>query len=90
VISVALVVTAQGELAADPELRLTGIPERNADGEPMAELAYAAVVDTLRSLPRPHRRDAEALAQSLGRAVRAAIAAHWDKKPICHVHVLTV
>ena len=90
VVSVALVVTAQGELAADPELRLTGIPERNADGEPMAELAYAAVVDTLRSLPRPHRRDAEALAQSLGRAVRAAIAAHWDKKPICHVHVLTV
>src|SRR5436309_74620 len=88
--SVALVVTAQGELAADPELRLTGIPERNAEGEPMTEIAYAAVMDAFGSLPRPHRRDPDALAQSLGRAVRAAIAAHWDKKPTCHVHVLTV
>ena len=90
VISVALVVTTEGELAADPELRLSGIPERDAEGKPMAEVAYAAVVDTFRSLPRPHRRDADALAQSLGRAVRATLAAHWDKKPICHVHVLTV
>ncbi len=90
VISVALVVTTEGELAADPELRLSGIPERDAEGKPMAEVAYAAVVDTFRSLPRPHRRDAGALAQSLGRAVRATLAAHWDKKPICHVHVLTV
>ena len=90
VISVALVVTTEGELAADPELRLSGIPERDAEGKPMAEVAYAAVVDTFRSLPRPHRRDAGALAQSLGRAVRATLAAHWNKKPICHVHVLTV
>jgi ribonuclease J len=71
-------------------LRLTGIPERNGDGEPMAELAHAALMDTFKSLPRPHRRDPEALAQSLGRAVRNTLAAHWDKKPICHVHVLTV
>jgi ribonuclease J len=90
VVSVALVVTPQGELAADPALRLTGIPERNRDGEPMAELAYAALMDTFKSLPRPHRRDPDALAQSLGRAVRAALSAHWDKKPICHIHVLTV
>ena len=90
VISVALVVTTEGELAADPELRLSGIPERDAEGKPMAEVAYAAIVDTFRSLPRPHRRDADALAQSLGRAVRATLAAHWDKKPICHVHVLTI
>ena len=88
--SVALVVTAQGELAADPELRLLGIPERNAHGEPMTEIAYAAVMDAFGSLPRPHRRDPDALAQSLGRAVRNTLAAHWDKKPICHVHVLTV
>ena len=90
VVSVALVVTPQGELAGDPELRLTGIPERDANGEPMAEIAYAAVMDAFKSLPRPHRRDADALAESLGRAVRNTLAAHWDKKPTCHVHVLTL
>jgi ribonuclease J len=88
--SVALVVTAHGELAADPELRLVGIPERNTAGEPMSDIAYAAVMDAFQSLPRRHRRDPDALAQSLGRAVRNTLAAHWDKKPTCHVHVLTV
>jgi ribonuclease J len=90
VVSVALVVTPQGELAADPELQLTGIPERDANGEPMAEVAYAAVMDAFKSLPRPQRRDPDALAESLRRAVRNTLAAHWDKKPTCHVYVLTV
>ena len=30
------------------------------------------------------------VAESLRRAVRAAIAERWGKKPICHVHVLVV
>jgi ribonuclease J len=90
VVSVALAVTQHGELAADPELELTGIPERNADGEPMAKLAHAAVMETFGSLPRPKRRDPDTVAEALRRAVRAALAAHWGKKPICHVHVLTL
>jgi ribonuclease J len=48
------------------------------------------VVDTFTALPRPPRRDPDALAQALARAVRSTLAAHWDKKPTCHVHVLTV
>jgi len=56
----------------------------------MAEVAYAAVIDAFKSLPRPQRRDPDALAESLRRAVRNTLAAHWDKKPTCHVHVLTV
>ena len=90
VVSVALAVTPQGELVGEPELRLTGIPERNREGEPMVEIAFSAVMDALRSLPRPHRRDPDALTQSLTRAVRNTLATHWDKKPVCHVHVLTV
>jgi ribonuclease J len=90
VVSVAVAVTQQGEIAGEPELRLTGIPERDAGGELMSEIAYAAVMDALRSLPRPHRRDPDALTQTLARAVRNTLATHWDKKPVCHVHVLTV
>jgi ribonuclease J len=42
------------------------------------------------SLPKPKRRDPDALAEAVRRAVRAALAEQWGKKPICHVHVLTV
>ena len=39
---VALALTEQGELAADPDVELTGIPEVNADGDSMNEIAYEA------------------------------------------------
>jgi ribonuclease J len=90
IVSVALAVTDKGLLAADPEVDLTGIPELDADGESMAEIAYDAVKATFESLPRPRRRDPESVAEAVSRGVRAAIASRWNKKPVCHVHVLTV
>jgi ribonuclease J len=56
----------------------------------MADIAFDTVVETFEQLPRARRRDADAIAESLSRAVRAAIGARWAKKPVCHVHVLTV
>jgi ribonuclease J len=89
-VTVALALTEKGELAADPEVELLGIPELNAAGESMAEIAYDAVKATLESLPRARRRDPDETAESIRRAVRSAIAEHWGKKPVCHVHVLAV
>jgi ribonuclease J len=89
-VSVALALTEKGELAADPEVELIGIPELDAAGESMAEVAYDAVKTTLESLPRARRRDPDETAESIRRAVRAAIAERWGKKPVCHVHVLGV
>jgi ribonuclease J len=90
VVSVALAVTEKGELAANPEVDLTGIPETAADGTVMAEIAFEAVIDTFEQLPRARRRDPESVAEAVRRAVRASIADHWNKKPICRVHVLEV
>jgi mRNA degradation ribonuclease J1/J2 len=45
---------------------------------------------TVENLPRARRRDADATAESVRRAVRAVINEQWGKKPICLVHVLTV
>ena len=56
----------------------------------MTEIAYDAVLETFDSLPRPRRRDPEAVAEAVRRGVRAAIAEHWQKKPICRVQVLEV
>jgi len=48
------------------------------------------VVSTVETLPRARRRDPDATAESVRRAVRATINEHWGKKPLCYVHVLTV
>jgi ribonuclease J len=41
-------------------------------------------------MPKARRRDPDAVAEAVRRAVRGAIAERWRKKPICHVHVLVV
>jgi ribonuclease J len=89
-ISVALAVTEKGTLAADPEIDLQGIPEHAANGELLSDLAYNAALDTFENMPKQRRRDPDTVAEAVRRAVRAAIAVHWGKKPVCHVHVLTV
>ena len=89
-VSVALALDNKGVLAADPELDLIGIPERDRDGEPIEDAVYDAVLDTVEQLPRKRRGDPDAVAEAVRRAVRAAVAQRWGKKPMCHVHVLTV
>jgi len=87
---VAIAMTEAGELADDPEVDLVGIPEKNTAGEIIDEIVFDIVVSTVEGLPRPRRRDPDALAESVRRAVRASIGEQWGKKPLCLVHVLTV
>ncbi|WGS17094.1 MULTISPECIES: ribonuclease J [unclassified Bradyrhizobium] len=87
---VAIAMTEQGELADDPEVDLVGMPEKNAAGEMLDDIVFEVVVSTVEGLSRPRRRDPDALAESVRRAVRALLNEQWGKKPICLVHVLTV
>ena len=88
VIVVSLVMDERGELVADPEVDLLGIPERNASGESIEDIVYNAVVDTAENLPKARKRDPDAIAESVRRSARAAVANDWGKKPVCIVHVL--
>jgi ribonuclease J len=90
IVSVAIAINEKGALVTYPEIELIGLPESDAGGAPLLELARRAVEETFETLPKPHRRDPDEVAESLRRAVRAAIAERWGKKPICHVHVLVV
>ena len=90
IVSVALAMTDRGELVGEPEIEITGIPDKDADGNLIAERALEAVLDALDSMPRARRRDPDAVAEAARRAVRSAVGAAWNKKPMCHVHVLTV
>ncbi len=89
-VTVALALTEKGALAADPEVELLGIPECGRNGLPLADVALDAVHDTFESMPKARRRDPDGVAESVRRGVRSAISQQWGKKPICHVHVLTV
>jgi ribonuclease J len=88
--TVALAMTDKGQLAADPEVELIGIPEKGLDGELLAEIANDAVLDTFETLPKPRRRDPDAVEEAIRRGVRAALAERWGKKPFVYVHVLIV
>ena len=90
VVSVALALSERGTLAADPEIELIGIPDADAKGRAMAEIARDAVEQAFETMPKPRRRDPDEVAEAIRRAVRSAIAERWNKKPICHVHVLNV
>jgi ribonuclease J len=87
---IALAMDEKGELADDPEIELVGIPEKNMAGETIDDIVFDIVVSTVEGLPRARRRDPDALAESVRRAVRASVNEHWGKKPLCLVHVLTV
>ena len=90
----ALLVSAEERTVADrrrlgdPRVMTTGVPETDAHGNRIEDLAYEAAVEALELMPRAQRRDPDALAEGVRRAVRAALAAVWNKKPTCHVHVL--
>jgi ribonuclease J len=90
IVSVALALSERGELVDDPAVTLTGIPVLDAQGRSMEDVAYDAAVEAFESMPRARRRDPEAVAEAVRRAVRAALSSAWNKKPTCHVHVLEV
>jgi len=89
-VSVALALAENGELAADPELDLIGIPERDREGNSIAQAVQDVIIEAFQSMPRGRRRDPDSVAEAVRRAVRSAIAERWGKKPMCHVHVLPV
>jgi ribonuclease J len=90
VVSVALALSENGALVADPEIELIGVPESDAGGQAMEAIARQAIEDAFETLPKPRQRDPNEVAETVRRAVRGALAEHWSKKPICHVHVLVV
>ncbi len=86
-ITVSLATDDRGDLAADPELSMMGLPARTADGTRFDELILDAVEDAVDALPRARRRDASRLKETVRRAVRSTVDAEWGKKPNCDVLV---
>jgi ribonuclease J len=90
VVSVALCVNKQGDLIGDPDVVFAGLPKRGKNGVDMGEVVDDAVFESFDSLPRPRRRDFDALATAIERSVRGAVFSAWGKKPLVHVLVVGI
>ncbi len=84
IIFVSVVIDSRAELAADIDLVADGIPAGLED-----DLLEAAE-NAFGSTPKPRRRDANALAETIRTAVRRAADLMWGKKPIVKVSVAQV
>lgn len=87
---VTCVLGPKGQIAADPDVVFDGIPETDAEGRDMLDIALDAVEQTLKSIPPPKRRDPERVEDAVAKSVRAALENAWGKRPIvkCVVSVV--
>ncbi len=87
VISVSIVLSRRGEVVADPQIMLDGVPTEDAEGESMGDIVLDAIDGTLDGIPPARRRDPELVREAVRRSVRAAVDQIWGKKPIVKVLV---
>jgi ribonuclease J len=90
IVIVSFVMSRKGAVLGDPQAIIDGVPAANADGDDMLDIVLDAVEGTLRSIPEKSRKNPESVAESVRRAVRAAVNEAWGKKPICKVLVNVV
>jgi ribonuclease J len=90
IVVVSLAISRKGAVLGEPQAIIDGVPEADAEGDSMVDIVLDAVDGTLRSIPPHNRKNPEALAESVRRAVRAAVNQAWGKKPICKVLVNVV
>jgi ribonuclease J len=90
IVSVAIAIDDRGDVAGDPVIDVMGLPGLTRRGESIPDLVADTVGNVLDSLPKPKRRDPEAVEQAIERAIRSAVQNVWGKKPACHVLVVEV
>jgi len=90
IVTIALAVTAKGDLAGVPDVLADGLPTRTHEGMAIDRIIDDALFQTFDQLPRPKRRDADLVSTAIEKAVRNAVAAAWGKRPLVHVLVVEV
>ncbi len=90
IVTIALAVTAKGELAGVPDVVTAGIPARMGGGAAIDSIVDGALFETFDQLPRPKRRDADVVSNAISKAVREAVTAAWGKRPEVQVLVVEV
>ncbi len=90
VISIGIALNAKGDIAGDPDVVIAGLPARTRDGKPMDALVDRSIFETLDTLPRGARRNADSVSTAVERAVRNNVRSAWGKRPLVHVLVMEI
>jgi ribonuclease J len=90
VVVASIVLDERGNVAVESDVVTIGVPEADARGVAFDDIALSAIENCLKSLPSAKRRDHDAVADAVTRAVRAAINERWGKKPIVEVLIAEV
>ena len=90
IVTVALALSDRGDLVGDPDVVLAGLPQSTKDGAGIDAIVDAAIFETIESLPRAKRRDADFVSGAIERAVRNSVNSVWGKRPTVHVLVVEV
>jgi len=90
IVIVGIALSGRGELLADPEVALDGVPTADITGRSMQDIVLDAVDGTLRSIPPNRRKDAGTVREALRRAVRSAVEDAWGKRPIAKIMLTQV
>ena len=90
IVVAALMLGKKGELIGEPDCIIDGVPFETGAGDSMEDVVLDAVDGTLESIPPARSKDVELVRDAVRRAVRAAVAQEWGKKPVVKVIVTRV
>ncbi len=90
IVTIALALNDKGDLSGLPDVLFAGLPAKTRGGAPLDALIDDTLFQTLDSLPRQKRRDADIVSGAIEKAVRNAVGNVWGKKPTVHVLVIEV
>jgi ribonuclease J len=85
IVMVGMAISGRGELLAEPEVVLDGVPTADIKGRSMHDIVLDAVDGTLRSIPPNRRKDANMVREAVRRSVRSAVEDAWGKRPIAKI-----
>jgi ribonuclease J len=85
VILASIVIDDKGDIVTEPAIVTDGGPPEDGDGRPFEAFLADALDTAFNSMPRPRRRNNDALRETLRNALRRAAEDVWGKKPVCHV-----
>jgi len=90
IVTIALALNDKGDLAGQPDVVFAGLPTKTRGGAAIDALIDEVLFQTLDSLPRQKRRDADVVSGAIEKAVRNVVGNVWGKKPAVHVLVVEV
>jgi ribonuclease J len=85
--TVTLVVDRAGGILAEPQISVKGLTDK-AEAEELSEDLRDALQDAVEALPRPRRRDDEAIREAALLTVRRALKGRYGKRPLIDVHLV--